>query len=294
MFPLALMNLPKIHSEGRSLSCSRAFCCLLAGLSLFACAAAAPVAVDTELLLLVDVSGSTTDAQFESMMTAYGRAMTSAAVLDAIQSGQTGKIATSVMFFGGNQSQSVAVAWMEISDLSSATQFASTINGSTRPFMGRTAIGSAIDASVPHFGTETGAAENGFRSSSQIISVAGDGVDNDTPSRVPDRGVNVANARNAALAAGVDMIGGVAINDRNGKLNDYYSTYVIGGKVSDNLAGVTSSDSYSQFEQALISQLVAEIRVSAMASPTIAPVPEPSLSILACLSCLFLLTRRRR
>ncbi len=252
------------------------------------------MAVDTELLLLVDISGSTTDAQFDSMMTAYGRAMTSAAVRDAIQSGHTGKIATSVMFFGGNQSQSVAVAWMEISDLSSASNFASTIDASTRPFMGRTAIGTAIDASVPLFGTETGAAENGFRSSSQIISVAGDGVDNDTPSRVPDRGANVANARNAALAVGVDMIGGVAINDRNRKLNDYYSTYVIGGKIADANAGVTSSDSYSQFEQALISQLISEIKGGATARPAISPVPEPSLPLLASLSFLFLLIRRRR
>jgi hypothetical protein len=288
------MNLPKIHSGRRSSSCRRAFCGWLAGLSLSACAAAAPVAVDTELLLLVDISGSTTDAQFDSMMTAYGRAMTSTAVLDAIQSGHTGKIATSVMFFGGNQSQSVAVAWMEISDLSSASNFASTIDASTRPFMGRTAIGSAITAAAPLFGTETGGAENGFRSSSQIISVAGDGVDNDTPSRVPDRGVNVANARNAALAAGVDMISGVAINDRNGKLNDYYSTYVIGGKTGDTNAGVTSSDSYSQFEQALISQLISEIKGGAMAGPAFSAVPEPSLPLLASLSCLFLLTRRRR
>lgn len=287
------MNLPKIHSGSRSQSCRRAVCGWLAGLSLFACAGAAPVAVDTELLLLVDISGSTTSAQFDSMMTAYGRAMTSTAVIDAIQSGHTGKIATSVMFFGGNQSQSVAVGWMEISDLSSASNFASTMDAATRPFMGRTAIGSAIAASVPHFGTETGAAENGFRSSSQIISVAGDGVDNDTPSRVPDRGINVANARDAALSAGVDMISGVAINDRNGKLNEYYTTYVVGGSISNSSAGVTSSDSYSQFEQALISQLVAEIKLGAVAGPAISPVPEPSLPLLASLSCLFLLTRRR-
>lgn len=250
--------------------------------------------VDTELLLLVDVSGSTTDAQFDLMMSAYGRAMTSAAVMDAIQSGQTGKIATAVMFFGGNQSQSVALDWMEISDLSSASRFASSMDASVRPFMGRTAIGSAIASSVSLFGTETGASDNGFRSGTQMISVAGDGVDNDTPSRGPDRGVNVANARNAALAAGVDLIGGVAINDRNGKLADYYRTYVIGGAISGQQAGVTISDSYSLFEQALINQLVADIKVGATASIGTAAVPEPSLPILAGLSCLLLMSLRRR
>lgn len=280
---------------GRNASAYRRACCgWFAGLALSACAAASPVAVDTELVLLVDVSGSTTDAQFDSMMSAYGRAMTSTAVMDAIQSGQTGKIATSVMFFGGNQSQSVAVAWMEISDLSSASSFAASINSASRPFMGRTAIGSALDAAVPLFGTETGAAENGFRSSSQVISIAGDGVDNDTPSRVPDRGVNVANARNSALASGVDMISGVAIADRNGKLNDYYTTYVIGGSVDGTTASVTSSDSYNLFEQALINQLVSEIKVGATATLSISPVPEPSLPMLAALASVILLARRRR
>lgn len=255
---------------------------------------AVPVAVDTELVLLVDVSGSTTNAQFDSMMTAYGNVMTSSAVIDAIQSGKTGKIATSVMFFGGSQDQVVGVGWMEISDLSSASSFASSLSSAARPFMGRTAIGSAINAAVPQFGTETGAPENGFHSATQIIDIAGDGIDNDTPSRVPDRGVNVANASNNALGAGVDGINGVAIADRSAKLSEYYSTYVIGGKVAGTDALVNRSDSYALFEEALMRQLVSEIKAGATASLSITAVPEPSLVMLGSITGLLLMIRRRR
>lgn len=288
------MKFPKVQLGRAAASCHRAFCGWLVALVLSANASAAPVAVDTELLLLVDVSGSTTDAQFDAMMASYGRVMTSSAMLDAIQSGQTGKIAASVVFFGGNKDQAVGVRWMEISNLSSASAFASTLSSATRPFMGKTAIGSAINASVPMFGTESGAADNGFRSASQIISVAGDGVDNDTPSRVPDRGVNVAAARDSALSAGVDLISGVAISDRNGKLNDYYTRYVIGGSIGITTASVTSSDSYALFEDALLSQLVTDIKTGSRLSPAITAVPEPSILLLGGMASLILVTRRRR
>lgn len=160
--------------------------------------------------------------------------------------------------------------------------------------MGRTAIGSAITAATPMFGTETGAADNGFRSSVQIINVAGDGVDNDTPSRVPDRGINVAAARNSALASGVDMINGVAIADRTGKLNDYYSTYVIGGSVGATSASVTSSDSYALFEDALVRQLISDIQSGSTASRSISVVPEPSVALIGGIAGLMLAFRRRR
>lgn len=288
------MNFPRIQLGLGALPNPRVLVAWCAGIALSSSAVAAPVAVDTELLLLVDVSGSTTDAQFNTMMAAYGRAMSSTAVIDAIQAGQTGRIAASVVFFGGSTSQSVGVGWMEISDLSSASQFASSLSSATRPFMGRTAIGSAITAATPMFGTETGAADNGFRSSVQIINVAGDGVDNDTPSRVPDRGINVAAARNSALASGVDMINGVAIADRTGKLNDYYSTYVIGGSVGATSASVTSSDSYALFEDALVRQLISDIQSGSTASRSISVVPEPSVALIGGIAGLMLAFRRRR
>jgi len=288
------MKLPKVQLGWTAASCHRALRACIVALVLSANASAAPVAVDTELLLLVDVSGSTTDAQFNAMMTSYGRVMTSGAMIDAIQSGQTGKIAASVVFFGGNKDQAVGVAWMEISSLSSASAFASSLSSAARPFMGKTAIGSAISVAAPMFGTESGGVDNGFRSAAQIINVAGDGVDNDTPSRVPDRGINVAAARNSALSAGVDMINGVAIGDRNGKLNDYYTQYVIGGTIGTTKASVTSSDSYALFEDALLSQLVSDIKTGSRVSSATTAVPEPSVLILGGMASLMLLARRRR
>lgn len=87
----------------------------------------AQVKVDTELLLLIDVSGSITRNEYAQMMDAYGSAMTSDAVLDAIQGGKTGKIATAVAFFSSASRQAVGVEWMEISDIASARLFADRI-----------------------------------------------------------------------------------------------------------------------------------------------------------------------
>ncbi|MDP4996312.1 MAG: DUF1194 domain-containing protein [Akkermansiaceae bacterium] len=255
-------------------------------------AKAAPVKVDTELLLLVDVSGSVSETDYALMTAAYGRVMTSSAVLNAIQSGHIGKIATSVLFWSSNTNQSVGVSWMEISDFSSAQNFSNLINAATRPFGGATAIGTAIDIGTPMFGSETGGTENGFHSVTQIINVAGDGVDNSTSPRVRDRSVNVAAARDAALAAGVDMINGIAIGDSSGALEQYYKSFVMGGSVEETASFVERADTFSAFESALLRSLVQEINTGAVVSPP-EVVPEPSALLFLPISCLLILRRNR-
>lgn len=255
-------------------------------------AKAAPVAVDTELLLLVDVSGSVTETDFNHLTAAYGQAMTSSAVLDAIQTGQVGKIAASVLFWSSNSRQAVGVNWMEISDLSTAQAFSNLITAATRPFAGSTAIGTAINIATPMFGTETGGAENGFHSVTQIIDVAGDGVDNSSSPRVLDRSVNVAAARDAALTAGVDMINGIAIGDTSGDLETYYNSYVIGGSTGEIQSFVNNSDRFSELQNALLSNLVSEVTASAVTSTN--AVPEPTSLLLLPLSMISFFRRQRK
>ncbi|WP_411827225.1 DUF1194 domain-containing protein [Luteolibacter sp. AS25] len=253
---------------------------------------AAPVQVDSELLFLVDVSSSIDDSNFSTMMTGYGNAMKSGEILAAIESGNLGKIAVSVLFFSSKTKQSIGVEWMEISDFTSAQAFSNLITSVVRPFTGRTGIGSAIEFATPLFGTETGGAENGFESVVQIIDVAGDGIDNHSASRSLNYSDNVAAARDAALASGVEMVNGLALNDPSGELAEYYSSYVIGGSAAGTQSFVESAAGFEDFEAALLRKLLKEIKAGQDAS-VIAAIPEPSMGLLALLTTVIFLKRRR-
>ncbi len=244
------------------------------------------------LLLLVDVSGSVSANDFSTMMTAYGNAMTSQAVLDAIQCGQRGRIATSVLFWASDNRQAIGVEWMEVSGISSARSFQSSITTAARPFEGTTAIGTAIRTGTPLFGTETGGVENGFESVTQIINVAGDGIDNASNPRVRDRSINVSAARDNALANGVDIIGGIAVNDATGDLDTYYRKFVIGGGTETMTASVARATTFADFERELTSQLAKELKAGSTAS--VSAVPEPASTALITVSSLLIFRRNRR
>ena len=120
------------------------------------------VDVDTELILLVDVSGSVDSSEYSLMMDGYEAAFRNSDVVTAIQGGDTGAVAVSLVFWSGSAQQSVGVDWMLVNDTTSANAFADAIGATSRPFSGATAIGSGIDYAVTRFGTETGGADNGF------------------------------------------------------------------------------------------------------------------------------------
>lgn len=249
----------------------------------------ASVKVDTELILLVDVSGSVTSDQFSSLIGSYARAITSSSVVDAIQSGSFGKIAATLVFWGGETDQMIAVPWMEISNQDQAAQFASLLLSATRPFEGRTALGAALNYATPLFGDETGGPDNGFSSLTQIIDVSGDGIDNATLPR-GDRAENVRAARDHALASGVDMINGLPIGDTDGSLVAYYTRNVIGGSVGDTASFTEEARDYLVLEKALVSKLTREITAGAQTGQV---VPEPSAAVLAASGLIAACIRRR-
>jgi hypothetical protein len=272
-------------------------CSVAAGALLSSSSTARADRVDTELLLLIDISGSINDKEFDLMMGSYARAMTSSSVLDAIQSGATGSIAAAVVFWAGADEQQVGVSWMKISDLASANRFAGTLSAAGRPFSGKTALANAMNFAVPLFGKETGGPDNGFQSTAQIMNVSGDGVDNASGARVRDRSVHVDQARDAALAAGVEMINGLALNDNNGTdrtdaIKQYYAAHVIGGGTGGTEAFVEYAEGQEVFEDALVKKLQAE--ASAGARNSLSVVPEPATSSTAAVGLLALVLRRRR
>lgn len=243
--------------------------------------------VDTELLLLVDVSGSIDSSEYNLMMQGYEQAFRSASVLSAIQGGSHGAIAVSLVFWSGSSEQTTAVSWSKIDDSASANAFADAIAGTTRAYNGKTAVGSALTHGASLFGTETGGVDNGFTSNAQIIDISGDGEDNDTPPE-GDRAQNVRDARDAAMAAGVDMINGLPIGNAGGALASYYTDNVIAGSSGGVGAFVQPAASFSDVQSTLETKLQAEIQAGALAAP------EPSsISLFAIGACMLIVRRNR-
>lgn len=247
--------------------------------------------VDTELLLMIDVSGSVNASEYTQMMNGYVNAFRSGDVVDEIQAGREGSIAVALAFWSGNQDHNLAVSWTEISDTTSSENFANLIAGVTRPFVGSTAVGSAISYGANQFGIETGSADNGFVSAYQIIDFSGDGEDNDTP-----RGSFSTNeeairaARDQALKQGVDAINGLPIGGSS--LNSYYENNVIGGSLGGVQAFSVLANGFADTERALISKLQREVGAAARAS--VSSVPEPSSALLGLVAIGAGLLRRRR
>jgi hypothetical protein len=124
-----------------------------------------------------------------------------------------------------------------------------------RSFLGRTAIGAAIDFSFTLF------AESAMETSRRVIDVSGDGTNN--------QGRPVTEARDAAVGAGA-VINGLAIFNRKaaatggylamhtnppGGLAQYYRENVIGGSG----AFVVQIDDFRTFGDAMMRKLVTEI-----------------------------------
>lgn len=249
------------------------------------------IEVDSELLLLVDVSGSVDSNEYSIMMDGYQRAFRNQSVVDAIQGGANGAIAASMVFWSGAQQQQIGVDWMLIDSIQSANSFADALEATSRPFSGMTAIGSGISFGADLFGSETGAQSNGFESTAQIIDVSGDGTDNNTPPDNSDRAANVRAARDAALSSGVDMINGLPIGNAGGALDQYYIDNVIGGSAGGVDAFTQAATNFSDVESSLVQKLQREVSAGAIESTS---VPEPSVPMLFGGIAFLMLFRKQR
>ncbi|HLW93045.1 MAG TPA: DUF1194 domain-containing protein [Roseiarcus sp.] len=218
-------------------------------------AARAGDAVDAEVVLAADVSRSINDEEFNLQRRGYAAAVASQRLLDAIRSGPHQAIALSFVEWAGASEQKVVVEWTIIRDADAARKFAAALAAAPRSYVGRTAIGSAIDFAMGVIG------ESGIEAERRIIDVSGDGTGN--------QGRSVTDARDAALKAGV-VINGLAIFNQRaaaeggylalhtnppGGLAQYYRDNVIGGPG----AFVVPIDDFKTFGDAMIRKLVNEI-----------------------------------
>jgi hypothetical protein len=213
---------------------------LAAVLALLGPAKAQPT-TDLLLVLAVDASGSVNQARFELQRRGYADAFHSPEVLRAIRGGSTGSIAAMMVQWTGPAMQEQAVPWTLIKDEASANAFAAAIEAAPRRlFGGGTSVSGAIDhgmrllASAPYRGLK------------RVIDISGDGSNN--------RGRNVREARDEAVAAGV-VINGLPIVSLEYGLDKYYFENVIGGPG----AFIVPAESYENFGQAVLRKLILEI-----------------------------------
>ena len=227
----------------------RAVVALCAGLCLPAGGAAAERAVDLELVLAVDVSGSIDIEEARLQRQGYVQALRHPAVLDAIQHGRLGRIAVTYMEWAGAHFQRNVVGWREISDAPSAAAFAEALERQAVTTELWTSISTAIDVAAASF------EDNGFRGRRRVIDVSGDGPNN--------RGDFVVEARDRALAEDIVINGLAIINGRPGRygypplpdLDLYYEDCVIGGQG----AFVVVAEGFGDFGRAILRKMLLEI-----------------------------------
>ena len=203
--------------------------------------APAQTAVDLQLVLAVDVSGSVNQTRFELQRDGYVAAFRNARVLETIQSGPHQAIAVTMVQWTGPALQVHVVPWMRVGDSRSADLFAAAVaEAPRRLFGGGTSISGAIDYAVTLF------PQSRFHGTRRVIDISGDGSNN--------RGRLVSLARDEAVAAGIG-INGLPILSLEPDLDDYYERNVIGGPG----AFVIAAKDYEAFAGAILKKLITEI-----------------------------------
>jgi hypothetical protein len=135
--------------------------------------ARAQVAVDVQLVLAVDVSGSVSDERFTLQQKGYAQAFRNWRLLEAIRGGNSRAIAVTMTQWTGPAQQEVVVKWMVIHDEASMLAFADAIDRTTRQlYGGGTSISGAIDHAMTLFPRLAAA---GAR---RVIDISGDGANN--------------------------------------------------------------------------------------------------------------------
>jgi Protein of unknown function (DUF1194) len=235
--------------------CAALVLALIAAHTSRAGAASAPIAVDAAIVLAADVSRSIDDEEFGLQRRGYADAIQSQQLIDAISTGPHTAIALAYVEWAGDGEEKVVVDWAVIRNEAEARAFGAAMVAAPRSYLGRTAIGTAIDFSFAMF------AESPFETTRRVIDVSGDGTSN--------QGHLVTEARDAAVGAGA-VINGLAIfnkkaagtggylamhTDPPGGLAKYYRENVVGGPG----AFVVQIDDFSTFGAAMVRKLVNEV-----------------------------------
>jgi hypothetical protein len=213
-----------------------------------ASASAKDRAVDLELVLAVDISGSIDEKEALLQREGYISAILHPDILAAIKGGMLRRVAVTYVEWAG-QYQNVLVGWSLLEDAASAKAFAEKLAAAQIFTSAWTSISGAIDYALPLF------EKNGYSGSRQAIDISGDGPNNE--------GDYVVEARDRAIARGVAINGLPIVNNRPGlygspphkDLDLYYRHCVIGGPG----AFIVIADTHRDFARAIRKKLILEI-----------------------------------
>lgn len=206
-------------------------------------------AVDLELVLAVDTSGSIDVEETMLQRDGYRAALSSDEVILAVTAGPLGRIALAYVEWAGAGTARTVVDWRLIDGRAAAEAFLADLDQSWPQTGQRTSISGVIEHVLPMFET------NGFSGARRIIDISGDGPNNN--------GMPVLAARERASAAGVGVNGLVILNNQPGPegfpvledLDIYFEECVITGPG----AFVLAADGFADFGRAIRRKLVLEI-----------------------------------
>jgi hypothetical protein len=210
---------------------------------------AAPVAVDLELVLAVDVSRSVDAEEAALQRTGYVEAFRHPSVIDAISHGRLGRIAVVYLEWGAYGNTNLVIDWTLIKDQASAESFANLLRKSPRLVASRTSISGAMAMSAALLDS------NNFNGKRRVIDISGDGANNS--------GDLVDQARDRTIAKGITINGLPILNQREGPfgrpqiagLDLYYRDCVIGGPGAFHIV----ARNFKDFSRAVLRKLILEI-----------------------------------
>ena len=174
-----------------------------------------PILVDLQLQQLVDVSASVDTTEFALQRDAWADAFSSNNVKAAIAAPDFNGMCVQFIYWSGTADQAIVVDWKLVNDATSADQVHDAITNFVRPFtIGTTQIDDAILFAIDQL-DDSDAECQGV---TKVMDISGDGTGN---------AVDTSAARDAALAAGIHSINGLAIQGNTVKA--FYETNVQGG-----------------------------------------------------------------
>lgn len=203
-------------------------------------------AVDLELILAVDASGSVDEGEFELQTRGLAEAFRDPAVGAALAAYAPGGAALSLMQWSGRGQQVVTVDWTLVRDGAAAHAFADAIAGAGRRLLGETAIAEALAFAIDQL------ERNRFEGARRVIDLSGDGAAN--------AGGDPEAARDAAVALGI-TVNGLAIINEAPVLDYYYAERVVGGPGAFTMV----AKDYQDFAQAIRRKLLREIEGAGLA-----------------------------
>jgi hypothetical protein len=210
--------------------------------------AGAPIPVDVELVLAVDISYSMDFDELALQRDGYIQALTSKDFIDALRGGAHGKIAVIYIEWAGTHEQTIVVPWTLIDGKASAEAFTAKLAAAPVRRTYRTSISGGLIFSAAQFGTSD------FKGLRKVIDISGDGTNNQGPMIEPTRDDIVAKG---IIINGLPLMlkapTGSMLDINN--LHEYYEDCVIGGPGSF----VIPVRERSQFVNAIRQKLILEV-----------------------------------